>query len=120
MFRRPIKASAAFRFLAHGLFDGRVPVAENDRPPRAHEIDVLPSVHIRHPRGLAAGEELRVTAGQGFGALMAPHAAGDDAGRPVAQGAIPRGIGLDEGRIHTPAPSVWEGSCEGAGGGPGK
>ena len=58
-------------------------MAEQHRPPAAHEIDIFASVDVAHPAAFGGGEELRIAFRKPRGVQMAPHAAGNDPLRPV-------------------------------------
>ena len=56
-----------------------VAMAEQHRPPAAHEVDIFAPVDVPHPASLGGGEELRITFRQPRSVEMSPHAAGHHA-----------------------------------------
>ena len=60
------------------VIDGGVAMAEHDRPPAAHEIEIFAAVDIPEMTALAAREKLRIARGQAVGPHVAVHAAGHD------------------------------------------
>src|SRR5690606_26858540 len=83
------------------LLDPRVAVAQHDRPPAAHEVDVRATVGVPLPASFGTFEELGVAGGEDGRVEVSVHAAGDDLGGPGA------GFGVGHG-----------GSCGWAGGAP--
>ena len=74
----------------HGLRTGRrlnfgMPVAEQNRPPAAHEIDIFAPVDVAHTASLRRGEKLRIAFGQPRRVQMTPHPAGNDPAGPRPQ-----------------------------------
>ena len=72
-----------------GVDDGMA-VAEHDRPPAAHEVEIFAAVDVPEMAALAAREELRIAGRQTAGTHVAVHAAGHDTGGAVAQASIDR------------------------------
>ena len=69
---RAVHAVASGRLGLHGGIDGRVMVAEDDRPPGAHEVDEAAAVRIVQAAALGVGEELRVAFGKAGSVHVAP------------------------------------------------
>ncbi len=65
--------------LGHRLHDHRRRVAQDERPPRADEVDVAPAVHVVQPRALGARHEERLTSHPPERAHRAVHPARDAA-----------------------------------------
>ena len=76
--RRAVQAVARRHLPRDRLGHHRIAVADHDRAPAAHEVDVAPAVHVPEMAALAALEELRIALGQPVGAQVPVHAAGDD------------------------------------------
>jgi len=55
-----------------------MPMAEQDRSPAAHEVDVLAPIDVAHAAAFRGGEELRIAFREPRRIQMAPHAAGND------------------------------------------
>jgi hypothetical protein len=68
-----------------GLHDRRVRVPEDERPPRADEVDVPATVGVREVGAFALDEERRRAAYRTERAHGRVHAAGDDGGRPLEE-----------------------------------
>jgi hypothetical protein len=62
-----------------------MPMAEQDRSPAAHEIDIFAPIDVAHAAALGRGEELRIAFGKARGIQMAPHATWNHQPRPRAQ-----------------------------------
>src|ERR1019366_5416246 len=60
--RRRAEAGARFERLAHGFYDRRVAVPEQQRSPRTHVVDVLVAIDVEDVRSLAASDEGRSAA----------------------------------------------------------
>src|SRR5690606_38777293 len=67
------------------LLDPRVAVAQHDRPPAAHEVDVRATVGVPLPASFGTFEELGVAGGEDGRVEVSVHAAGDDLGGPGAE-----------------------------------
>ena len=59
----PLRTSPSASCAATAASTGGMAVAEQDRPPRAHQVDVLGAVDVPHAAARAAGEELREVSG---------------------------------------------------------
>jgi hypothetical protein len=64
-------------------------MAEDDRPPAAHEIDIAVTVNVPERAALAPREILRIAGRQGRRVLMTPHRTGHDAAGALDQGSVP-------------------------------
>ena len=85
---RAIQAVALGKLPPHGFVHGGVTMAQHDRPPAAHEVEIFPAVRIPDVTALAAFKELRVAGRQGRGSHVTVHAAGNDFRRALAQQVI--------------------------------
>ena len=102
---RPRLRVALGKLGCNGLLDLRVLVPEKDRTEAAHEIDVLVAVDVPYVCTLGALIELRVFSGQGVGAEMAVHAAGNHCPCPLAQRGVRRADAMladDLCHVHAP------------------
>src|SRR2546428_12344939 len=80
--RRRAVTRASRRGLVDGRNDGRRGVAEDERAPRAEEVQIGAAVDVPDPRPLSVRDEERVTADS----AERPHGAVDAAGDPEAGG----------------------------------
>ena len=99
-FRRAVHAVPEPRLPLRGGLDFGMVMAEQVRPPAAHEIEIGAAIDIPQAAALRPLEELRIAFGQAIGVKMPPHAAWNDAQRSVAKGRI-SGV-LDIGHGYPP------------------
>ena len=95
---RPVQAVALGQLRLVGGVDAGVLVAEDHRPPGAHEVEVAVAVDVPQPGALPAGEELRVVRRERRPVEVPVHAPGDHPGgtggqRPVHVAGTGRGQG---------------------------
>ena len=62
----------------YGLYDAGMGMAENERPPRAHVVDVFAAVDIKNPRTSPPVDKARTAAHCAESARRTVHASGDD------------------------------------------
>ena len=80
-----VEAVAKIGLRPRRRLDLGMPVAEQHRPPAAHEIDVFAPVDVAHAAAFRGRKELRIAFRQPRRVEMPPHPAGHDALRPRAQ-----------------------------------
>jgi hypothetical protein len=98
--RRPVQDVAHGRLRRDRLLDARVAVPEQDRSPRAHQVDVLVAVHVPDTAALTARVELRVLRREERGVEMPVHPAGHHPRGALAQRGVQCANALDWQSAH--------------------
>ena len=114
--RRGAERQAVGRDPLHGVDDGGVGVAEDHRPPRAHQVDVAVAVGVGQPAALGRGDEPRGAADRGERPHRRVHPAGDDGARVGEQ--LRRHLGGVCARMATSVPAGPDASTTGCSGQP--
>jgi hypothetical protein len=89
-FPRAIEAISLGGLRLSRRLNRRMPMAEHNRSPAAHEIDVFASIDVAHTAALRGGKELRIAFREPCGVEMAPHATWNHQPRPCTQHGICR------------------------------
>jgi hypothetical protein len=85
---RTIEAVSLGRLRLRRRLNFRVPMAEQDRSPTAHEVDVFAAIDVADAAALRGGKELRIALREPRSIQMAPHAAWNHQPRPCSQHGI--------------------------------